>query len=230
MKITQRITTLFLFVCVFVMKAANDTIVRVERKIPDNYKEAFTSKDYIYQDQEPPFFLKLKMWLAQFLYSIYNLLGINSKEFYYVKLVFYTLIIIAAIYIIARMIFYKEGNWIFKKSKNNSLTYQTEIEEIELSDFNLLVKESVDNNNYRLAVKYYYLWVLQKLSEQEIIELSNLKTNSDYQLETENTPYFQNFKSVSYYYNYIWYGEFMIDKEAFEKIESSYQQLLNQLK
>lgn len=229
MRFINKPINLILLMFVSVVKATNDSIVKVSRKIPENYKEAYTSSDYNYQEQEPSFWLEFKLWLAQLIYNLYKKLGLGGTSIYYTKLVFYTLIIIGAIYIIARMIFYKEGTWLFRKKQNNNLTYQNEVEEIESANFDILVKEALAQTNYRLAVKYYYLWVLQKLSEKEIIELSNLKTNADYQLETEDTSYNTHFKSVSYYYNYIWYGEFVIDQEAYQKIEISYQQLLKDL-
>ena len=129
------------------------------------------------------------------------------------------------------MFFYKEGAWIFRKSKSqNNLTYQNEVEIIEMANFEELIKKATQLEDYRLAVKYGYFWVLQKFAEKEIIELSNLKTNADYQLETEDTPYQQPFKSISYYYNYIWYGEFIIDKTAYDKVEAIYKELLNNIK
>ena len=213
-----------------ILLAANDTIQKAQRAIPENFKEAYTSKDYVY-NSDPTFIESFKLWLNQLIYSFFKNFGITNKGIYYTKLGFYFLIASAAIYIIARMFFYKEGAWIFRKSKSqNNLTYQNEVEIIEMANFEELIKKATQQEDYRLAVKYGYFWVLQKFAEKEIIELSNLKTNADYQLETEDTPYQQAFKSISYYYNYIWYGEFIIDKTAYDKVEAIYKELLNNIK
>lgn len=212
------------------MYATNDTITKVNRSIPKNYKENYTGKEYNYTEQDPTFLEKFKLWLSEMLYNLLKDYKINNNSIYYLKMSFYFFVIIVAVYVIAKMFFYKEGNWFFrKKQENNNLTYQNEVEIIETANFELLIKKATQQEDYRLAVKYGYFWILQKLSEKEIIELSNLKTNADYQLEIHNTNYSQQFKIVSYYYNYIWYGKFAIDKIAYQKVENIYSELLNNL-
>ncbi|MDO6736860.1 hypothetical protein Q4548_03200 [Wenyingzhuangia sp. 2_MG-2023] len=212
---------------------AQDTIQqteRISRSIPVNFRESYTGKEYIYVDQKPPFILLIKQWFKELLYSFLQQLGIAKNALYYVKLIFYCFVTIAAVYIIARMFFYKEGTWIFRKNKiNNPLSYQSEVETIETSNFEVLIQNAVKEENYRLSVKFHHLWTLQKLSEKGIIELSNLKTTIDYQLETEETPYHKNFKNVSYYYTYVWYGEFAIDADSHQQIATKYQQFLKDL-
>ncbi|MGY5355010.1 hypothetical protein [Wenyingzhuangia sp. IMCC45467] len=233
LKHLKKTTPVLLLMSSHLLIAANDTIVKANRFIPKNYKENYTADEYIYTIQEPGFLLALKIWFKELILSLLNNVGVgmNTDAFKYLKLVFYFLIFVAAVYIIVRMFFYKEGNWIFRKNKHqNNLTYENEVEIIETANFKTLIEKAIKKEDYRLAVKFNYLWILQKLAENKIIELSNLKTNADYQLETEETPYAKEFNSISYYYNYIWYGEFMIDKTAYEKIEATYNELLNNIK
>ncbi|MGY5351814.1 hypothetical protein ACXGQW_04505 [Wenyingzhuangia sp. IMCC45533] len=201
-----------------------------ERTFPERYKDNYTSKDYVYEVQEPSFMIQLKKWLLDALIRLLNNIGVSSPNLKYFSTFFYIVIALIAIYIIVKMILKNESQWIFrKKRKDNSLIYETEIENIEKANFSELVRSSVTNKDFRLATKYYYLWVLQKLSERGLIELNNLKTNADYQLEIEDSQHITLFKSVSYYYNYVWYGEFAIDETSFDKIKETYAQLLKDL-
>ena len=91
--------------------------------------------------------------------------------------------------------------------------------------FHSLVKE----NNYRLAIRYYYLWLLKTLSQEDLIAYDVEKTNSDYYREIKNKHTKKEFSYASYLYNHIWYGEFDIDETQFEKAKKAFTQLLRTL-
>ena len=75
MRFINKPINLILLMFVSVAKATNDSIAKVSRKIPENYKEAYTSSDYNYKEQEPSFWLEFKLWLAQLIYNLYKKLG-----------------------------------------------------------------------------------------------------------------------------------------------------------
>ncbi len=198
------------------------------RAFPLHYKEAYTSKKYVYEKQAPSVIDHLKEWLVNLIFKLFKNMGVPSEKLKHLPIIFYTLIAAISVYIIVKIVLKNEGQWIFKKKKhNNTLVYDTEVETIENANFNTLVRTAITNENYRLAVKYYYLWILQKLSEQQLIELNNLKTTTDYQLELESTKYATDFKPLAYYYNHIWYGEFTINSKTFETVKTKYVNLLN---
>ena len=60
-----------------------------------------------------------------------------------------------------------------------------------------LISEAESNNNYRLAIRYYYLWLLKGLSEKEIIDYDPEKTNSDYQYEIKTPEISEQFAYTS---------------------------------
>ena len=121
----------------------------------------------------------------------------------------------------------KEGHWIFGKSSDKSIIPITDIENnIFETNFITLIKNAENNNNHRLAIRYYYLWLLKTLSEAEIIEYDVEKTNSDYYLEIENKDTKEEFSYTSYLYYYIWYGEFDIDNAQYEKAKKAFTQFI----
>ena len=141
------------------------------------------------------------------------------------------LLFIIVIYFIFRAIINKEGAWVFGKSSDKSIIPVTDIEtNILATEFKHLIEEAEGNFNYRLAIRYYYLWLLKKLSTAEIIHYDVEKTNNDYRNEIENQFIKEEFVYTSYLYNYIWYGEFDVNDEQFIKAKNAFVKFLKSIK
>ncbi|MBP1841672.1 DUF4129 domain-containing protein [Formosa algae] len=104
-----------------------------------------------------------------------------------------------------------------------------EEEDLHDTDFNTRLKHAIANQDYRLATRYYYLSVLKVLSDKKTITYHKDKTNTEYQFEIENKPLREQFKNISYIYNYVWYGEFPIDASQFQTIENSYKSIFKSI-
>jgi hypothetical protein len=139
-------------------------------------------------------------------------------------------LIIFVVYLIVKSILNKEGQWIFGKNSDRKIINYEDVEKnLKLIDFQKLIAQTIKNGENRLAVRYYYLWLLKRLSEKEIIFWDVEKTNSDYVYEISNPEMKQNFSYLSYLYNYIWYGEFDLDQETFEKAQQAFENSIKKL-
>lgn len=154
-----------------------------------------------------------------------NATGTSAFEIFMRILAF--LLIGFVIYMIVRAILNKEGMWIFGRSAKKIESSDVNIENIHELDFSKLTEETKKEGNYRLALRYYYLWVLKKMSSREIIDWHWDKTNSDYLYEIKDNTLRQDFEYLSYLYDYSWYGEFQIDSDAFHKAEKAFLKTLN---
>jgi hypothetical protein len=124
-----------------------------------------------------------------------------------------------------------EGSWVFGKSSDKNIIPVTDIEQnLSITDFDKLTKDAEKNNEHRLAIRYYYLWLLKKLAIAEIIEYDVEKTNSDYQNEITSKDLKDDFSYTSYLYNYIWYGEFDVNEQQYDKAKNAFTNLLNTIK
>ncbi|WP_047547243.1 hypothetical protein [Psychroserpens sp. Hel_I_66] len=203
----------------------------IEKREYDNLKEKYNDDEFIYERtvDNSGWWTRFKQWLSDF---IKNLFDINSDakaaNITDIALkIFYVVIFLLVVYFIVRAIINKEGNWIFGKSSDKSIIPVTDIENnIYETDFKTLIAEAENENNYRLAIRFYYLWLLKTLSEKEIIDYDVEKTNSDYFIEIANEDTKKEFSYTSYLYNYIWYGEFDIDQPQFEKAKKAFTQFL----
>lgn len=97
------------------------------------------------------------------------------------------------------------------------------------SDFDALIRNALQNNNYRLAIRYQYLRTLHLLAGKNLVQLSPDKTNFQYVREISNYNQQQDFAALTLHYEYVWYGEFVIDKDIYQQIENSFISLNQKL-
>jgi len=199
------------------------------RSLPDNFKENYNGQEFDYIEHIS-FLDRLKAWFIDLLSSWFDSGSRDAENiFQNIKYTFYFLVIGAVIYYVAKLIVNKEGRWLFSKNpENNNDIDLEEVQNIKEEDFKNLITEAEALNDYRSAIKYYYLFLLKKMDLAEVIKYDSQKTSHDYLLQLEGKPYYTNFSKSAYYYTYIWYGEFEIDMEGYRKASSSFVELLNQ--
>src|SRR5690606_17549273 len=123
--------------------------------------------------------------------------------------IFYIAIFIAVLYLVY-ILLSEGGSGLFSSKRNKKIEGITEItsENIESADIHTLINRAEKKQDYRLAIRYYYLLVLKTLTLKNQIKFEDDKTNAEYLNETQSKPYGKDFAYTSYLYNYIWYGEF----------------------
>jgi hypothetical protein len=203
-------------------------------KFPEHFTEKYADKEFIYEAKitETGAWDRFKRWLE---YRIKDAFGLNSEEaadtLDFIINIFAIIIIILVIYFIVKAIMNKEGSWIFGASSDKKIIdYETVSQNIHKADFDKMIREAISAEEYRLAIRWYYLWLLKQMSDKSIIEWDPDKTNADYLYEIKQTTLQSQFAYVSYLYNYTWYGHFDIDKELFEKSKIAYEKIFRSLK
>ncbi len=200
----------------------------------NNFKQKYKSDEFVYEVKlkEKNAWDRFKQWLAEIFSRLFNFSNKESSvNFvgYLLKFIAF-IIIVFVVYLIVKIILNKEGQWIFGKNTDKKMIRYDDIENnIRLIDFEKLIKETIESGQQRLAVRYYYLWLLKKLSQKEIIEWDVEKTNSDYFYEIKNESQRENFGYLSYLYNNIWYGEFDIDTQTFEKAKKAFEKTIKSI-
>lgn len=227
------ITLLFSSFKLFAQNIVLDSISNAPkeiRNIPTDFKKNYQGDDYTYE-HTPGLWEQFIEWLISLFQKWFDAPRKTTLSIFdNLSTLFYILVILFVIYLIVKIIMNNEGRWVFGKNKTSKeITYKDVEQDISIVDFEELIENALENENYRLAIRYSYLWVLKKLDEKSIIEYNAEKTNVDYQYELEKTAYAESFKTASYYYSYVWYGEFFINKEAYSKAEKLYKNFLKQI-
>lgn len=91
---------------------------------------------------------------------------------------------------------------------------------IREADLSALQKEALQQKNYRLALRFGYLMVIKKLSENKDIYLAPDKTNTDYLNELNNSPFEVPFSKLTHWYDYVWYGNMPLDAAKYENLSA----------
>jgi len=104
------------------------------------------------------------------------------------------------------------------KPMNAPLPYDESDENIYAIDFEPEIENAIAQQNYRLAVRLLYLRTLRQLSDANLIHWENTKTNSIYINELIDTDQRLAFKLLTRQFEYVWYGEMIIDSDVFKKI------------
>jgi hypothetical protein len=119
-------------------------------------------------------------------------------------------------------IFSKNGLFVRKKEEHIE-PEEISLQELnELSEYDSLISEAENKNEFNLATRYLFLKTLKNLSDKEIISFAAEKTNHDYLAEMKHHRYFEDFSKLTRDYEYVWYGKFFIDKEPYQKLKKDF--------
>lgn len=193
-----------------------------KRELNENFKDDYKGDQFNYdrvvkekkpKQINPPTF-QIPGGILQFL--MYAVLGI---------------ILILIIYFIIK----NAGGFSFGSEKRN-IKYDTsdeageeDLEEIGNNNFEQLILKAKSEQDYRRAIRYYYLWVLQKLTDRNLIKWHREKTDFDYLQELKNHAIKEDFSTNTYIYDHTWYGNFNLNSKEFELAESIFQRTLKKI-
>lgn len=201
----------------------------------DNLKDRYSGEDFIYERtvETSGWWTRFKRWLSDKFNNLFNFKNREdaARATDIAIKVAGILLFLFALYFIFRAILNKEGHWVFGKSSDKSIIPVSDIESnIHAVDFKSLISSAEKDQNYRLAIRYFYLWLLKDMTSAELIAYDVEKTNSDYYNEISSQEVKSEFSYASYLYNYIWYGEFNVDENQFSKAKHAFINFLNSIK
>lgn len=240
----RNIIYLFSFLWVSFAFSQNDSIpilvdensVLQERRIYENLKEKYPGEEFNYETntgESQNLLVRFFKWLKNLLRWLVELFGdavgidISPKMLLALEYIIYGLMGLLVIYLLVRIFINEKFNSIFSKKAKAIIDIDLSEQHIEVIDLDALMNAALKNKDYRLAIRYQYLKILKQLSQKEIIEWHFDKTNVDYEKEIGESKLRNDFKKVSYLYEYIWYGEQIIDEVGYTNASFRFTQLNN---
>lgn len=132
-------------------------------------------------------------------------------------------IFLAAVYIVVRLFMNHRGRWFFeKKNETVSVNLSNVEKHIHDADFEALLHDAEQDGDTRQSVRLLYLWVLKTFTDNHIIQWNPDKTNIDYLSEIRDKTLKEQFRYLSYLYNYIWYGGFSINDSEYRNARETF--------
>ena len=186
-----------------------------------------SNRDFQYnRATEPPLSLWQRFW-NWFWWKISQVLKTKAG-----RMTFWSLLIVVAIYIVVYFVFKITGmsrDGIFGRSSKGLQNYKVSQDNIHRISFEDEIEKALSNGNYRLATRLQYLQALKKLSDKGFIEWRINKTNSDYLAEVAGKSFSDLFTTLTYDFEYTWYGENQVNREQFLEIKHQFQQFNNRV-
>ena len=145
------------------------------------------------------------------------------------KVIIWSLLLAVVAYALWRTLL-SEKSMLFSRRKSYEEGEPPVIEDIQDTDWENLSQQAARNGELRQAIRYSYMWLLQLLQQNELIQFRSDKTNYEYLDDLTDTPYKQPFRQLSSQYEYSWYGNFPVAPTAYEAYMHVFTELKKQLR
>ncbi len=125
------------------------------------------------------------------------------------------------------------GGSLFKrKTKKKEETIDATLEDVDIHaiTYDDEITRAVSREDYRFAVRLWFLRSLKEMSDLDLIRWKIDKTNSDYYYELSGNKLQKQFGSVSLLYDYVWYGEFKLNEVKYREAERELQTYMSNIK
>ena len=203
----------------------NLKVPELNKKILENFKND-SSFDYSEAVQQDNWWTTFKNWLWELWLKVWYWLVGDYEANGIVAFLVHTLpyVIIGTILFFIVWLFYKlnPGATLFGSQKKPEIYFSEEEEIIRSKDISELMEKSLAAKDYRLAIRYYYLLILQKLTQAEIISYASDKTNSQYISEINSEAIKSGFQKATNLYDHVWYGSFEVTESDFSKAQPTF--------
>ena len=145
------------------------------------------------------------------------------------KVFLFSLVILLLAFIIYKLI----ANSNYRANKKVKKIRLVDIDDIEQNldkaDVDPFLFDAINQENYRLAIRLYYLKVLKHLMELEWIKWKKDKTNSEYLRELYSKEFYTDFRLLTLMFERVWYGEVVLDDVTFKTVEQNFTSSISML-
>lgn len=189
--------------------------------------------DYLVRETSTGWWTQFKGWLnakyeelLQWIFGSYTPGSLISYLIMAIPYILLVLILAIITWLFVRL--YPVYGTAERASKSADIYFSEEEKIVRSKDIQKLIKEAEKNKDYRLAIRYYFLYNLQKLDEMKIINYQPDKTNAEYKYEMGSDELRLRFGKISRFYEYIWYGDFPVSEEEFKRAQKAFLNFNNQ--
>lgn len=117
------------------------------------------------------------------------------------------------------------------KKPSASVNSAEDIHDISELDTEHLIQKAHNAQDYKLAIRLYFLDLLKKLNENGVIVWTKDKTNRDYLSEIFSKQYyFDEVRKLTLVYERVWYGEHIPTEERYHALRNEFQEIDQKVK
>jgi hypothetical protein len=146
-----------------------------------------------------------------------------------IKIIFFSIAIFALVFMIWKIVQAQ------MKLKNPKVRKQVDfiedvVEDIQETDLERFLRDALVSDNYKMAIRVYYLMIIKELANKKLIIWKKDKTNSVYVREIQATEYYQNFREITRNFERVWFGEKEVEKADFQKLQPQFEGFVSSIK
>lgn len=189
--------------------------VQVRQPNPDEQEKLLENSEYKYDRIGPA----PKTWWDRFKEWFWRLIDdLFSTEGGQIGLSIFQYVLIAAVIVAIVLLVLKNDirAAFYGKSASVAIDFKEFDEDIHKINFDELIADAINKNDYRKAIRLHFLKLLKELTDKNLITWQIDKTNNDYSMELSNSKFSNRFKELALMYEYIWYGDFPLDEHNFK--------------
>lgn len=113
----------------------------------------------------------------------------------------------------------------FEEVKEEVLPVHQTVDELTAA-----LNKYLKNENYREAIRIYFIFIIKALRDKEWIQWEKEKTNHTYLFEIRDKKQFEAFSETIYYFELVWFGHRELTKEQYDWLAVKFDQLLKSIK
>jgi hypothetical protein len=136
--------------------------------------------------------------------------------------IFFIGLISFVLYGIYRLVLENNFSWFVRKGIQ-SHTEATENLADEETDYDAAIRKFQEAGDYRLAVRFMYLRLIQTVRERSGITIHDSSTNAEIGRALGNHPLAGEFRYLSMAYEYIFYGGFLPKQELYDDLKNKFE-------
>ena len=147
------------------------------------------------------------------------------------KYIFIIIAILLVVFLIYHFFFKNAGKSdkeieVFVYDKADNINPET----IQKSQLEKDLDKAIEAEDYRVAIRIYYILLLKALIERNLIKWAKRKTNTHYLAEMTTHEEFEKFNKAMNMYEWSWYGKNIPNKATFDRFAVFYDEFLKRMK
>jgi hypothetical protein len=122
------------------------------------------------------------------------------------------------------------NNLLVRSTRRNEALAEEEGVEIDDANLDHKIQAAIQEKNYRPAIRLMYIKALRGLNEKGWIRYHAQGTNYEYLSQVQPYGVGNEFRFITYVYEYVWYGEFILSDDQFGKVQQNFQHFFNTIR
>ncbi|NII25730.1 DUF4129 domain-containing protein [Pseudoflavitalea sp. X16] len=204
------------------------------RQVPDSAVNRMKQEEAFAYANDPEYWSKKKQAEEEeedasdrrsgFWYNFYRFFADST-----VRMIMYIILGVVFVLIIYRVIvvnnLYMTGA--SRRRKEEAITEEREIDDENLDQ---KIQSAIREGNYRSAIRFMYIKSLRSLHEKGWIRYHAQATNYEYINQVHPYGIGNEFRFLTHVYEYVWYGEFALSEDQFNRVQQNFQHFFNTVK